>query len=290
MKQRFFVNLQGGIGNQLFQVCSGLYYAKRYEKDLHLILGSKKIYSIFSLLSKDNFKVVYKNESVINIFMSRVFNRILKKSKILSFISGIHNSKEVGYDVSLSINPSFKEIRGYYQTYLYLDEVRDELISTIEIKNFSDWYWKQKIIINSASRPIMMHVRRGDYSKHNNTFGLLSIEYYKSAINYLQESNFTGPIWIFSDDIEIATSFAELIDENTHIVNPPHGTSASESMALMWEFSAHIIANSTFSWWGAILSPNSKIVIAPEPWFMNELKIKNLIPPDWIKIDSAWEN
>ena len=51
-----------------------------------------------------------------------------------------------------------------------------------------------------------------------------------------------------------------------------------------------IIANSTFSWWGAILSTKSKIVIAPDPWFKNGLQIKNLIPPNWIKLNAAWED
>ena len=290
MKQRFFVNLQGGIGNQLFQVCSGLYYAKKYDKDLRFLLSNEEKQNVFSLLDKNNFKVLYRKGSQLKCLTNRVLNWILKKSKILIAISRIHNSKEVGFDGSLSKNPSFKELRGYYQTHIYFDEVAPELFSAIDISNFSDWYLRQKIVVDSTSCPVMIHIRRGDYSQHSKSFGLLSIEYYKNAINYLRQSNFTGPIWIFSDDIAIATSFAELIDEVTHVVNPPHGTSDSESMALMWEFSAHIIANSTFSWWGAILSTKSKIVIAPDPWFKNGLQIKNLIPPNWIKLNAAWED
>jgi hypothetical protein len=290
MKSKFFVSLQGGIGNQLFQVCSGLYYAKKFQKDMYLVLASTDNHDIFSILSESKFKIYYRSKSKIIIFVSRLFNWMLKNLKMLSFISGIHYPKEVGFDVKLSLNGSFKELRGYYQTYIYLEEVKNELISKIEVEKFSDWYWQQKSIINSTSYPVMMHIRRGDYSQHSDSFGLLSIEYYEYAINHLRKLNFTGPVWIFSDDIEIAKSFAKLLDESTHIVNPPLGTNASESMALMWEFSAHIIANSTFSWWGAILSNNSKVVIAPDPWFINGLKIKNLIPPNWIKLDAIWEN
>jgi len=290
MKKRFSVILQGGIGNQLFQICSGLYYAKKHDRDLQFVLSNDEKQNVFDLLNKDEFNVLYRKESGLQVFINRVLNRILKKSKKLRSIVMIHNSEEVGFNISLSKNSTFKQLRGYYQTHLYFEEVKPELISAIRISNFSDWYLSQRLIISSTIRPVMIHIRRGDYDQQSKSFGLLSIDYYKNAINYLRELNFTGPIWIFSDDTVIAATFAQLLDEVTHVVNPPRGTSACESMALMWEFSAHIIANSTFSWWGAILSSKSQIVIAPDPWFRNGLQIKNLIPPSWVKLNAYWED
>lgn len=117
---------------------------------------------------------------------------------------------------------------------------------------------------------VSLHVRRGDYvrnSRTNATHGVCSIEYYQSAIEYILERVKHPILYVFSDDIEwvkqnLRTHLpTEYIDHN-------QGAASHFDMRLMSLCRHHVIANSSFSWWGAWLNPDpNKIVIAPRKWF-----------------------
>jgi hypothetical protein len=122
-------------------------------------------------------------------------------------------------------------------------------------------------------------------SNPKNAFiGVCSLAYYQKAIEYIKSQVKTPVFYIFSDDIEWVKSNL-LLDKNTVFVGHNKGTESYNDMHLMSLCKHHIIANSSFSWWGAWLnaSPN-KIVVAPKKWFASNQNDQDLIPRSWVKL------
>jgi hypothetical protein len=163
-------------------------------------------------------------------------------------------------------------------------------IETI-IKN--DFIFNQNIIDKNkdlvskieSCNSISLHVRRGDYvqNKITNQFhGLCSLKYYNNAIHYIEMKIKNIEIFVFSDDISWCK-------ENLKYNLPIHfmdTNDAHSDLYLMTKCKHNIIANSSFSWWGAWLNTNKeKIVIAPKQWFADQSVItQDIIPAQWIKL------
>ena len=134
---------------------------------------------------------------------------------------------------------------------------------------------------------VSLHVRRGDYAKNpktNATHGLCSLDYYRAAIQYVSNRVEQPCFFIFSDDIAWVKDNLK-IDFSCQYVDHNHGTKSYNDMHLMSLCQHHIIANSSFSWWGAWLNPSpEKIVIAPKKWFANKNNIKGLFPQGWVSL------
>ena len=145
-----------------------------------------------------------------------------------------------------------------------------------------------------------VHLRRGDYSSqsnYNSFFGTLSSEYYERAINEIKNKVIDPKFFVFSDDISWCKQNLKFLSDVEFVA---HGTSvhASEDLILMALCRHQIIANSTFSWWGALLNSNkNKIVIAPSKWFQTTYNknplptyaarfynTKDLLPENWIRL------
>lgn len=145
--------------------------------------------------------------------------------------------------------------------------------------------------IAAASTPVAIHVRRGDYAQTAHSismFGLLHAEYYRRARAEL-EQRLDVPTWfVFSDDMPAA--LAELGGWPNLV--PVTGMSPTEDFRLMALCRHFIIANSTFSWWGAWLgrSPD-KLVVTPDVWFGStnraSVVIDDRLPPEWIRVDAG---
>ena len=120
--------------------------------------------------------------------------------------------------------------------------------------------------------------------------GLLSETYYENGINFLKSEGITEEIWVFSDDSSAAASTLRFLGgrQVRWISDYVNELSAEEEMMLMTFGGAHIIANSTFSWWGAYLSKSSRCIVAPEHWFQYKEEPLDLIPPNWIRLRSYW--
>jgi hypothetical protein len=134
---------------------------------------------------------------------------------------------------------------------------------------------------------ISLHVRRGDYVTDSRTKTVMQVcpqEYYKTAIDHISK-NFTNPVFfIFSDEIDWVKNNLTIDHECIYIDNNT-GSESYRDMQLMSLCKHNIIANSSFSWWGAWLNLNSeKIVIAPKKWFSNGLKDSDLIPNEWLRL------
>ncbi len=124
----------------------------------------------------------------------------------------------------------------------------------------------------------------GDYVNHPIHGGICTMDYYQQAIDIMKSKIVNPKFFIFSNDIEWCHSHLKLAD--AVYITGNKGENSYRDMQLMSMCKHNIIANSSFSWWGAWLNNNpDKIVIAPAKWF-NDPKIntRDLIPDDWIKI------
>jgi hypothetical protein len=109
-------------------------------------------------------------------------------------------------------------------------------------------------------------------------------------MNYLRERGITYPVHVFSDDIiEAKKMLSQLLGEHVTWVEPPLESYPAESLLLMSKAKVNIIANSTYSWWAGALNTNNNLVLAPKSWFKNMLTPEYIYPPEWIQIESHWE-
>lgn len=137
----------------------------------------------------------------------------------------------------------------------------------------------------SSINSISIHIRRGDYASSERLqviYGLCPLNYYYTAINSISKAVKNPHFFVFSDDIGWAKQNLKI----THPVKFIIGNKALVDLCLMSQCKHHIIANSSFSWWGAWLSTNkNKIVYAPKQWFKKTKLIPHdLIPESWIRI------
>src|SRR6202012_5379404 len=144
--------------------------------------------------------------------------------------------------------------------------------------------------IERSRLPVSVHVRRGDYLKPGTTevHGVLGEAYYREALSRIEaEVGERVDLFVFSDDAQAAEQVLNFVPKLTHVRGDAERP--WEDMALMARCRHHVIANSSFSWWGAWLNPSpGKVVIAPQRWFsvaaLRERNVCDLYPPDWILV------
>jgi hypothetical protein len=187
----------------------------------------------------------------------------------------------------LSLKRGANYLHGYWQSERYFEQ-HSELIRSEFKFNLPFCPEDLNVIQRMRLQPsASLHVRRGDYlnSKNNSIFSLCGINYYRAAINHLRGSVPNIKFFAFSDD-------PAWVEENLNndlgsieVVRHNLGTRSAHDMRLMSHADHHIIANSSFSWWGAWLNPSvSKIVIAPRIWFTNGINDRDLIPASWVRL------
>jgi hypothetical protein len=174
--------------------------------------------------------------------------------------------------------PDWVTLQGFFQTEKYFKHIRKELLKDFQFKD--DIRIPAEELIFNFENPIALHIRRTDYITNPN-HSTLSLKYYESA---LKKFSSNAEVLIFSDDPSWCME-QELFSSDRFSVS--QGNSNYMDMCLMTLCKGHIIANSSFSWWGAWLSDSDK-VIAPSEWFKgsnNEhLDISDIIPDRWEKI------
>jgi hypothetical protein len=294
------IKLVGGLGNQLF----GYYFGQslgvpvRYDiSDQAHSLGAQKV-SITDLDIPGNFGVFRHKFLAIVPDKFTHFKRLLRKlAKIYKLSirsSQVYFSGTVGFDSTLNFElGNYRYIEGYFQSYLYADSAlkRNSDLRKIELVSESSWFKSMKAQL-IVTNPIVVHVRRGDYSNLKDTFGILSDQYYFNAIKDLvQRNGINQPIWIFSDELHmVRESMPKVMSLNPLLVDAPVSVSAAESLILMSYANVLVMANSTFSWWAAWLNQGNKLVIAPDKWFRALPDPELLLPPNWERRESLWSD
>ena len=273
------VKIKGGLGNQLF--------CYSFAKALSMKNISVKIddHSFFNkkILHEGNqlkyFNISLESASLNEIYKFTGTNRLLKKIKI-------YRGKYI-IDKNLNFNQRFLELKGnlyldgYFQSEKYFNNYRELLLKEFIFRydQSVEFLFKEILKKNYCS----VHIRRGDFTNKINLkiHGLLDISYYRTAINFLKTKGFKNFI-IFSDDIQWCKNHLNIYGVN--IIFSDFGLNSIQELNLMSKCNSNIIANSSYSWWGAWLNQNdNKFVIAPKKWLAINSSI-DIVPENWIKI------
>ncbi len=275
--------MQGGLGNQLFQYFAGASLAKKRNLPLVLeigelgLAGTPRSFELEGLGLPYEFVTTTKHSSLVFV-RARNFARKLG----LKLGTGVFVSQEIGYDANLEGKDFSLKVRGYFQSWRYVHPFQAQL------RLFVNTFWTNQMKLEAIEvKPIVMHIRRGDYLAGNESIGALSIKYFKDALDALSALGVNGRVWVFTDSPELIE--AEFLDEiDGEIISTPEDSSSAEILSVMSLGKAIIISNSTFSWWAAYINQNCK-VIAPEKWFKSREDPKELCPDHWIRVKSDWQ-
>lgn len=235
------LGFNGRFGNQMFQYAT--------------------LYSI-AKTRKYEFGVPYSNKSdneYKNFCLPECFPNLSAKDSSSFVPIKVATEKNFCYNAGIFGIADNTDIRGYFQSEKYFVDYKNELLKEFEFS--SNILNKAKDIRQLAKeKAISIHLRMGDYVLQQQNHPVCSLDYYQEALNLLPDDIM---IFVFSDDISNATKFFEKLGRKTVF---SEGTDKYVDMCLMTLCDYHIIANSSFSWWGAWLS-DSKKVIAPAKWF-----------------------
>ncbi len=285
----------GGLGNQMFQYAFGYSVCKKLGCNFRLDISSFDTYEWhpykLNLYNIDE-NYVSNNEGYrLKIAIDR-FNKgdsfELENNSYQICNSYYKESLGIIFDKNVFKRKSGVYFQGYWQTEKYFKNYRTDILRIFTLKgkisNKAEQYKSKIINCNSVS----LHIRRGNYitdKKVSETHGVCEIEYYKRSISFIMKDVKNVHFFIFSNDLDWAKDNFTFIN-NITFIELESKTLDHEEMYLMSQCQHNIIANSTFSWWGAWLNQNlNKIVIAPKSWFVDPLRnnnIPDLIPEKWV--------
>lgn len=265
------VDLTGGIGNQLFQYSAGRYLSYIKNTGLSLNLSGFESYKLHKY-SLQHFNIqacaITQNDFNPDIFT--------------------YEEKSFTFDKHFEDVSSEVLLKGYWQSEKYFSAIEDIIRSDLQLN--LPLSGLNRVLADEilSAMSVSIHIRRGDYNSNINTFnyhGICDLDYYERAIQIIG-SNIRQPhFFVFSDDPEWATENLKTGFKTTFITHNDADTNF-EDLRLMSLCKHHIIANSTFSWWGAWLNnKRTKIVIAPKKWFNNAgSDTTDLIPDQWMSV------
>lgn len=288
------VNILGGLGNQMFQyaLALALQYQCKDKSEVRidpLAFNGYPIHNGYELKRIFNVEIPEASISeVMKVAYPYLNYRIWQLCRLLPKRSTMkYEWKSMAYDERVLTDTRDRYLIGYWQTEHYFRSIRNEILKAFAFPSFTPNSQNETLSEElQQRRSIAVHIRRGDYLKISNTSGICTINYYKKAITYIQESSSPELFAIFSDDIDwCMEQFGAIIgNADIRFVNWNKGKESFRDMQLMSLCKHNIIANSSFSWWGAWLNQNpDKIVIAPSRW-MNSEGWSEIIPEDWITI------
>jgi glycosyl transferase family 11 len=282
--------LQGGLGNQMFQYAAGLRLAAARGTQLKLDLalidaaggGTPRTYEL------DRFRVSAERATPEEV------EALLAKRPLAARISrrldprAAARERHFHYDRAVARLPDETCLEGYWQSERYFEDAAARVRQEFSFSREPSGRNAELAEEIAAHAAVSLHVRRGDYATHAATqafHGLCPIDYYRRAVAYVSE-RVRDPLFVlFSDDPEWTRTHLDLgngaiaVDHN----GPQDGP---EDLRLMSLCRHHVIANSTFSWWGAWLSASpEKIVVAPERWFAGGAHdTRDLLPGGWVRL------
>ena len=261
-----YLGKMGQLGNQMFQYAAlkGIanqngynYCIPNHDEIFNDGLGNKLHIELFKPFVLENFNDL--NVQVID------QDRPVVSEGGFHFNEGLFNKC-----------PDWVCLSGYFQTEKYFKNIEQEIIEDFKFKD--DILIPCKEMMDEFNEPpLCLHIRRGDFLINSGNHHNLGLDYYDKA---LAEFPTSVPVLIFSDDPEWCGK-QEIFGDDRFLI--AEGNSSYVDLCLMSLCEGHIIANSTFSWWGAWLA-DSKMVVAPSVWFgpnNAHLDIKDLYLDHW---------
>lgn len=280
-----YIEIMGGLGNQLFQIFCGIAYS--FENKVPFKINATKFDKLSPL---DN---ISKRPTYWSNFLNTLSKFTCQNHQfaIPTYIEKIH-FKFIKIPL---INQDFK-LHGYYQSYKYFNSQYENICRLINLDNQkAQIYESNKSLFSGVKKPISLHFRIGDYIKCPTMHPILNNDYYLNCINYLKSQLFEFEenyyLLIFGepcDNKKILDNIEKIKKvSNIEIVICDYAIPDYAQLLIMSLCNHNIIANSTFSWWGAYFNNNvNKIVCYPNIWNSSTNDVKDLFPQDWINISS----
>jgi hypothetical protein len=276
----------GGLGNQLFQIFAAISYSL-----------------------KNNYKVIFPYSETLNTGRSRntYWDSLLKNFEVLTTKNSFHritNDQLFSFEVFREMGFEYKDIPntgknvllyGYFQSYKYFEKSTKLIFSLLDLKKHHKNIKEKYANLFNDSHTISMHFRLGDYKNLQHFHPIMDYEYYRNSLNLIVQhrqniENIKVLYFCEEEDnnevlqkiiyLQLEYPLVEFVKVDDTIVD-------WEQMLLMSCCDDNIIANSSFSWWGAFFNrKDEKIVCYPSKWFgpANQVNTNDLFPETWIKI------
>lgn len=251
-----YVEIKGGLGNQMFQYCFSKYLEQKYGSDIVLHLDFFDYVKKVPQATVRQFDLDKMQTNYISVKGNIICRGIVEEEL---FDDHVDNHTTEFYS-------------GYWQDKKYFEYVKDTVCSDFCLKDRFITDDMRKIVCEmEESNSVSLHIRRTDYLTGLNIdiFSALDTAYYKKAIDIVRESaGHDVKVFAFSDDPGYASKFMELLHVSAFEIMPVR--EAFQDIYLMSGTKHHIIANSSFSWWAAALSYGREkkgITIAPAEWY-----------------------
>ena len=304
------VILKGGLGNQLFQIAAGIYASNGHSFEIYSkFTNPRETLGICDAFYFDWPDGVVENAIpssrfekkllAMSLSTSIVINKTLRQTLLYRTISCINalffsvkfrkptkiiSGEGTGFS-PIKLSPGNNLLNGYFQAHQYpVNPIANSRLHEIRIKSPSvtleSWIQKAK-----SEKPVIVHLRLGDYRQEYG-IGVLPKDYYQKALAHLADKGKSKNIWIFTNEPESVNEFFTLDPSYEVRVLGNFGLNPAETLELMRFGSAYVIANSTYSWWGAFLAYDSECIrIMPKPWFQLLPSPRGINPKNWIEID-----
>lgn len=282
------VKIQGGLGNQFFQYAFAKALKEKFNDELVLDisffedLGPKQQDFLFFVLDRFNTQFSYIGSKELNKYTlkgSWVPNFARKYFKEEFF----EDSKKAGLYCPELLKKTKKNTfyMGYFQSQNYSAHIWESITQDLSLKERLNDENLKILEQIQALNSISLHIRRGDYLSLPE-FNVCTLEYYKKAIAYMNERVENPHYFIFSNDLAWVKEHFNA--KNMSIITCNQDKNYFD-LELMKHCKHNIIANSSFSWWGAALNTHeNKIIIAPKTWYLGDICFDDIIPLGWIRL------
>lgn len=265
------IRLRGGLGNQLFQYAAGRSLADRLRIRLALDLRhfSDKTKHTGYALDAFNIRAELASPSELVGWPNLATELGLRIPPLRPLLRRWYFEKRFSFDPDLAKVKGPVCLIGYWQSERYFSEIASDIRADLTLRNGVNRLDREFISLAEAGDSVAIHVRRGDYASDpsaQSVHGTCSVAYYQDAVAVMRRLRPGCHFLVFSDDPNWARLNLPLGNDAVFVAG--NSDRPELDLALMRACSHHIIANSTFSWWGAWLAKKpGQVVVAPVPWF-----------------------
>jgi len=289
------VKLTGGLGNQMFQYAAGCRLAQRHDVRLKLDLSNfaatapgdtprNYALNVFQLEPH-----LAEQQEIADLCRPAVKLATKLAEKILPLgMRTYYKERQFNFDPDFIRLGSNVCLEGFWQSEKYFSDISETIQQDFALRQQLEGRNLELSVQIRSTESVSIHVRRGDYVSNPSTgsyHGICPLIYYRLAVEYIAQKKNNINLFIFSDDPAWVRGNLQLHYPTT-LVDHNGESNACEDLRLMSLCRYNIIANSSFSWWGAWLNRNpGKLVVAPANWFKQQnIDTSDLIPTDWHRI------
>lgn len=280
-------NLMGGLGNQLFQIFATIAYAKDTNR--------KAVFPYSEELRTGTIRSTYWHSFLNGLLSTTTYgDNMYKQNTVLMGYPALREGGFAYHEIP-NIKTNNIMLNGYYQSYKYFEKYKDYIYELINLgKQQQDMREKYGVYFDNDTTSVSMHFRIGDYKKIQECHPVMTYDFYDKAIDKIRTTINASTIKILYFHENVDTVDVNVIIDKLKQKHPTIEFQRVEDSLKDWEqmllmscCDHNIIANSTFSWWGAYFNTNdSRIICYPSLWFGEKLQhnTDDLFPSNWVKI------